>query len=176
MAESCPVCPFRGLAGTESACPSCGTDLSVLRRVQQLPEAILADGIRLARAGDLGSAASAFHACAAFGRTRTAALTLMLGWGEACPHSSCRQYHLPGQGNIVLYRRYGARATPLWRCLSCGHAFSGNRASLTFRSHSRQEETYAIVASLLDGRMVEEVAADMSNPGQADPSPGPACH
>jgi hypothetical protein len=166
VAESCPVCPFRGLTGTERTCPSCGTDLSVLRRVQHLPEAILEDGIRLACAGDLDSASSALQLCAAFARTRAAALTLLLGWGEACPYSSCRLYRQPGRGNIVLYRRYGADATPLWRCRSCGHAFSGNRASITFGSRSGRDEIYAIVADLLEGRTVEELAAAMRVPAR----------
>jgi hypothetical protein len=124
------------------------------------------DGILLARAGDLESAASALHACAAFARTRAAALTLLLGWGEACPYSSCQLYRQPGQGNIVLYRRYGAHSIPLWRCRSCGHAFSGNRASITFRSRNGRDKTYAIVADLLEGRTVEELAAAMRVPAR----------
>ncbi|MBI4260013.1 MAG: hypothetical protein HY658_05560, partial [Actinobacteria bacterium] len=88
--ERCPVCPFGGLDGTETTCPSCGTDLSVLRRVQGLPVAILEDAVGLARAGNVEGARTALHAAAAFTRTRGQALALLRGIGSGCPNPACR--------------------------------------------------------------------------------------
>ncbi|MBI4261659.1 MAG: hypothetical protein HY658_13970 [Actinobacteria bacterium] len=120
----------------------------------------------LARAGDVEGARTALHAAAAFTRTREQALALLRGIGSGCPNPACRLRGRRGGGNVVLFRRYGPSATPLWRCRVCGRTFSGNRSSVTFRSRLSREEVYGIVAELLEGRTVGEIAASDGGPSE----------
>ena len=82
VSARCPVCPFDGLKQTDLRCPSCGTDLAVLRRVQELPLALLDDAYRLLARGDAEGALLAAGAAAAFERSRPQAL-LALGDARA---------------------------------------------------------------------------------------------
>ncbi len=75
---ACPVCPFRGLVAADLRCPSCGTDLTALRRVQELPLAVLDDALRALEAGDRSAALAHAQAATAFARSRPRAL-LVLG-------------------------------------------------------------------------------------------------
>lgn len=74
----CPVCPFRGLGAEDLRCPVCGTDLTALRRVQELPLALLDDALVALEAGDLTTATSRARAASAFPPARAGAL-LVLG-------------------------------------------------------------------------------------------------
>ncbi len=74
----CPVCPFGGLKETDLLCPICGTDLTALRRVQELPLALLSDALDLLRQGRNTEALMRADAAAAFARARPRAL-LALG-------------------------------------------------------------------------------------------------
>lgn len=121
--ERCPACPFRGLTGAETSCPSCGTDLTALRAVQHLPDALLADGLAFARAGDLVHAAESLAAAAAFDRTRAAATAILRGWRDACPNPACALRGRTGRGNVRLMDR-----GPMWRCEACGRTFPGTGA------------------------------------------------
>jgi hypothetical protein len=153
--EPCPACPFRGLAGTEPTCPSCGTDLSVLRRVQHLPAAILEDGILLASGGDPGGSRMAFISAAAFDQTRAAAMAQLLGWQAECPDFLCRLRHRGDRGSVVLVRQRGGMSSPQWRCHWCGRAFSGDRARLRFRSQSPGGSAAVASAGPPDPRVFE---------------------
>jgi Flp pilus assembly protein TadD len=75
--EACPVCPYAGLGEADLTCPACGTDLTVLRRFQELPAVMVNDGIRRHERGDLDGAVRCFQAAAAFPRTRERALVLL---------------------------------------------------------------------------------------------------
>ena len=75
--ERCAVCPYAGLKPEDLHCPSCRTDLTLLRRIQELPFVMLNDGIDLAAQGDLRAAAGRFEAATAFPRTRGRALLLL---------------------------------------------------------------------------------------------------
>jgi len=77
VSNDCPVCPYDGLDADDLHCPSCGTELAALRRVQQLPLVLLADAERLAASGDRGAARLACGAAAAFPQTRARALALL---------------------------------------------------------------------------------------------------
>ncbi len=76
--DRCPVCPFRGLRSSDLACPSCGTDLSALRRVQELPLALLRDALDLVQQGRTRDALGPAEAAAALASARPVAL-LVLG-------------------------------------------------------------------------------------------------
>jgi hypothetical protein len=76
-ASDCPVCPFASLSAYMLSCPSCGTDLTVLRRVQELPLIMLNDAIRLARGGDVDGARRLCCAASSAPATRAAALALL---------------------------------------------------------------------------------------------------
>lgn len=80
--EGCPVCPFDRLTPDMLACPACGTDLTPLRRVQELPLLLLNDAIGYARTRDFGSAIAGLTVAARFPRARGRAL-LLLGKCEA---------------------------------------------------------------------------------------------
>lgn len=72
--STCPVCPFQGLTPADLRCPACATDLTALRRVQELPLALLDDALRALGRGDAAAALDAARAAAAFADTRPAAL------------------------------------------------------------------------------------------------------
>lgn len=79
--ERCPVCPYQGLRASDLSCPACGVDLTLLRQVQELPSALLNDGIAtLEREAD--DARGYFAAAAVWPRVRGRAL-LLLGAAEA---------------------------------------------------------------------------------------------
>jgi hypothetical protein len=76
-ANDCPVCPFASLTADMLSCPSCRTDLTPLRRVQELPLVLLNDAIRRGRAGDFDGARRLCCAASAAPATRAAALALL---------------------------------------------------------------------------------------------------
>ena len=79
---NCPVCPYQEVPGDALECPSCGTDVAAVRRVRELPFAILNDGIRLAKQRKINSAMALFQAAAALPQTRGRSL-ILLGKCEA---------------------------------------------------------------------------------------------
>jgi 8-oxo-dGTP diphosphatase len=70
--ERCPVCPYDGLTPADLACPGCGHDLTLLRRVQELPLGLLNDGIGL-MPRDAVEARRLLEAAAAFPQARAQA-------------------------------------------------------------------------------------------------------
>lgn len=73
------MCPHSGLTTSDLSCPSCGTDLTVLRRVQEFPLALLDQGIMQAAEGNRRAAGRSFRGAAAFPQTRERALLLLGG-------------------------------------------------------------------------------------------------
>lgn len=89
----CPVCPYEGLKESDLGCPSCGTDLTALRRVQELPLALLSDALDLLRQGRNAEAILPAEAAAAFPSARPRAL-LALGdaWARLGDDESASRY------------------------------------------------------------------------------------
>lgn len=77
----CPVCPSDSLDGTEARCPQCGTDLSALRRVLQLPRLLLETGEELVEREP--AAAVSFLSVAALAEPTRARALLRLGEAHA---------------------------------------------------------------------------------------------
>ena len=59
----CPVCPNPDVPADQTACPNCGTDLSPIRRVQELPARWYNEALALLQRGD--NAAAIAKLCAA---------------------------------------------------------------------------------------------------------------
>ncbi len=129
--ERCPACPHRGLTGIETTCPSCGTDLTPLRAVQHLPEALFSDGVAFARDGDLARAAESLTAASALDSTGKAARAILRAWRDACPNPQCPHRGRVEMGNIRLLDP--DPTAPLWRCDTCGHVCGGTGAGAAIR-------------------------------------------
>lgn len=68
--EQCPVCPNAGLLASDLRCPTCGSDLTVLRRVQELPRVLFNDALARLAGGDVEQGSDLLAAAAAFDQTR----------------------------------------------------------------------------------------------------------
>ena len=66
----CPVCPLGAVPDGSLRCPQCGADLTTIRRVQELPWALLHEGLQRAKRGEARQAAGLLHAAAVFPQTR----------------------------------------------------------------------------------------------------------
>ena len=69
----CPVCPNAALLASELRCPTCGSDLTVLRRVQELPNALFNDALAALASNEVRRATDLLAAAACFDQTRPAA-------------------------------------------------------------------------------------------------------
>jgi transposase-like protein len=57
-----------------------------------------------------------------------------------------------------LVQYYGPHRTPLYRCLKCGHRFSGRHASVFAGFHTAEETIYRVLKALAEGNGIRACA------------------
>ena len=79
-----------------------------------------------------------------------------------CPNESCQDHGKKGQGNIVLYHKYGKEERKLLKCKTCNFRFSERRSTIFFGLHTQENKIREVILNLLEGMSFRE-AADASD-------------
>ncbi len=75
-----------------------------------------------------------------------------------CINKNCSDYGKRGQGNIVIYNRYGNSNRKLLKCRTCNIRFSERRNSFFFGLHTEETKVRDVIGYLLKGKSFREVA------------------
>jgi len=76
-----------------------------------------------------------------------------------CPNEACGDHGKKGQGNIVVYDRYGKNQRRLLRCKTCNFRFSERRNSLFFGLHTKDTKIREVIFYLMEGMSFREAAS-----------------
>ncbi len=75
-----------------------------------------------------------------------------------CINRDCIDYGKRGQGNIVVYDRYGTSKRRLLKCKTCNIRFSERRNSFFFGLHTEETKVRDVIGYMLKGKSVREAA------------------
>lgn len=75
-----------------------------------------------------------------------------------CINRDCIDYGKRGQGNIIIYDRYGSSNRRLLKCRTCNVRFSERRNSFFFGLHTDETKVRDVISYLLKGKSVREAA------------------
>ncbi len=75
-----------------------------------------------------------------------------------CPNEDCGDHKKKGQGNIVLYERYGRNRRRLLKCKTCNATFSERRSTVFFGLHTQESKIKEVIHNLLEGMSFREAA------------------
>ncbi|MEW6068642.1 MAG: hypothetical protein AB1610_10180 [Nitrospirota bacterium] len=75
-----------------------------------------------------------------------------------CPNKSCKDHGKKGQGNIIVYHKYGKDKRRLLKCRTCNIRFSERYSSLFFGLHTKEYKIKEVITCLLEGMSFRETA------------------
>src|SRR4030043_451794 len=75
-----------------------------------------------------------------------------------CPNNLCHDHGKKGQGNIVLYDRYGRNQRKLLKCKTYNSTLSERRSSFFFGLHTKETTIKEVIHHLLEGMSFREAA------------------
>lgn len=75
-----------------------------------------------------------------------------------CINRDCIDYGKRGQGNIIIYNRYGSNNRRLLKCKTCNIRFSERRNSFFFGLHTEETKVRDVIGQLLNGKSFREAA------------------
>jgi transposase-like protein len=76
-----------------------------------------------------------------------------------CINRNCSDFGKRGQGNIIVYNRYGSNNRRLLKCKTCNIKFSERRNSFFFGLHTEETKVRDVISHLLKGKSVREAAS-----------------
>lgn len=76
-----------------------------------------------------------------------------------CINRDCTDYRKKGQGNIIIYNRYGNSNRRILKCKTCNVRFSERRNSFFFGLHTEETKVKDVIGYLLKGKSVREAAS-----------------
>lgn len=76
-----------------------------------------------------------------------------------CINRECTDYGKRGQGNIIIYNRYGSSNRRLLKCKTCNVRFSERRNSFFFGLHTEETKVRDVIGYLLKGKSFREAAS-----------------